>query len=102
MLAEEQAYAGASDWAACWAASRFTYATCRGRRVRLSGRLGTAALKEMAKVIRDGHRTHCADVGAAGVSRWNPDSREERRRNDTNELAEDLSRVSCNNAVVEH
>ena len=74
----------------------------RGRRVRLSGRLGTAALKEMAKVIRDGHRTHCADVGAAGVSRWNPDSREERRRNDTSELAEDLSRVSCNNAVVEH
>src|SRR5689334_23182300 len=101
MLAEEQACAGASDWAACWA-SRLPTPRARGRRVRLSGRLGTAALKEMAKVIRDGHRTHCADVGAAGVSRWNPDSREERRRNDTNELAEDLSRVSCNNAVVEH
>ena len=101
MLAEEQACAGASDWAACWA-SRFTYATCSMPPVRLPGRLGTAALKEMAKIIRDGHRTHCADVGAAGVSRWNPDSREERRGNDTNELAEDLSRVSCNNAVVEH
>src|SRR5690349_8214970 len=78
MLAEEQACAGASDWAACLA-SRLPTPRARGRRVRLSGRLGTAALKEMAKVIRDGHRTHCADVGAAGVSRWNPDSREERR-----------------------
>ena len=59
-------------------------------------------LEEMAQIIRDRHRTHRTDVGAAGVPRRNPYSREERGRNDANHLTEDLTRVSRHDAVLEH
>jgi len=56
----------------------------------------------MAQIVRYGHGTHGADVGAAGVSHGNPDSRKKRRGNDTSRLTEDFSRVSCNDAMFEH
>lgn len=63
---------------------------------------GATTLEKMAQIIRDGHRAHRAHVGAAGVAHRNPDAREERRRNDTNTLAENFSPVSHDDAVFEH
>ncbi len=59
-------------------------------------------LEEMAQIIRDRHRTHRTDVGAAGVPRWHPYSREERGGNDAKRLTEDLPRVSSHDAVLQH
>ena len=60
------------------------------------------ALEQRAEILRDGHGTHRTDVGAAGVPDGNPHPGEERGGDDANRLTEDLSRVSCTDAVFEH
>jgi len=64
--------------------------------------LFSSALEDRAKVVWDRHGTHRIDVGPAGISWGNPDSREKSGSNDAARLAEDLARASCKDAVFEH